>query len=548
MQLVEQGKIHLDDPLNEHLPPSLQIPDEGFRKPILIRDLIDHTAGFEDSALGHLFVERPERLLPLDKYLARYRVHRAREPGQIQIYSNYGGALGGALVSHVSGMAWEDYVEQRIIQPLGMGAATFRQPYSEPLGRALGLPSPMDPVMEAHLTYGFRRGASGLEVGPREYTADFPAGALVASATNMAAYMSALLFPDVMERAGVLKAQTLLSMRTPFFRGPAGFGDMRYGFQPIAMPGDLEAFGHGGDAIYQVATMTLIPSRGLGIFVVANTASGRELTIRLRQYVASKFLGAELAPPVYGARAREEAVSYTGDYLNLRRAYFRTERGLYDLLIGAISVSASPNGDLQIGSLLNKPRWLVPMGGGVYRDRNGPDQIAFRPMGSEVGLYEPYGETAWERVGYFASAGWAMLIIALTLSAALIGLGSAVRRIVTRRSDRGFEVYGTRMLAASAAAWLVGFAFFAVFLAKALTNANLLEIIWWYPSTALICSCWAFAVAATLTVASVPSLAVVARSNGWSIWRRGAHALEVLIFIACAATFWRLGFIGFSGW
>src|SRR5882757_4162469 len=468
MQLVEQGKIRLDDPVNLHLPADLQIPEEGFSKPILIRDLIGHTSGFEDSALGHLFVQRAESLLPLEAYLARFRVHRAREPGTVQVYSNYGAALGGAIVAHVSGMAWEDYVEQRIIQPLGMGAATFRQPYSQNLAKAHGLPAPMPQVSEMHLTDGFRRGTAGLEAAAREYTSDVPAGALVASSTNMAAYMGALLNPQVMEHAGVLTAQTLLSMRIPFFKGPAGFGDMRYGFQAIALAGDLEAFGHGGDAIYQVATMTLIPSRGLGIFVVANTASGRELTIRLRQYVASKFLGAELTPPVYGARAREEAVSYAGDYRNLRRPYFRTERGLYDLLIGAISVSASPNGDLQISSLLNKPRWLVPMGGGVYRDRNGPDQIAFRPMGSEVGLYEPYAETAWERVGYFASAGWAMLIIALTLSAALIGLGSTVRRIVTRRSDRGFEVHGIGMLAASAAAWLVGFGFFAVFLAKGL--------------------------------------------------------------------------------
>ena len=36
MQLVEDGKLSLDDPINDHLPPELRIPDEGFRKPILI--------------------------------------------------------------------------------------------------------------------------------------------------------------------------------------------------------------------------------------------------------------------------------------------------------------------------------------------------------------------------------------------------------------------------------------------------------------------------------------------------------------------------------
>ena len=548
MQLVEQGKIRLDDPVNLHLPAGLRIPVDGFRKPVLIRDLIDHTSGFEDSALGHLFVQRAESLLPLETYLARFRVHRAREPGTVQVYSNYGAALGGAIVARVSGMAWEDYVEQRIIQPLGMGAATFRQPYSEDLAKAHGLPPPMPQVVETHLTDGFRRGGAGLEAAAREFTSDVPAGALVASSTNMAAYMGALLNPQVMERAGVLKAQTLLSMRTPIFNGAAGFGDMRSGFQAIALPGDLEAFGHGGDSIYQVASMTLIPSRGLGIFVAANTASGRGLTIRLRQDLATKFLGATLAPPVYGSQAYREAASFAGDYRNLRRAYFRTERGLYDLLIGAIAVSAAPNGDLMIGSFLDKPRLLVPMSDGVYRDIKGPERIAFRPLNGQTGLYEPYLHTAWERVGYFESPGWAILVIVLTLFAAVVALGGAFRRIVVRRPAEGFEIYAARVVAAGAVAWLTGFALFAMFLAKGLTASNIAEIMWWYPSAALICSCWAFAAAAALTVASVPSLAVVARSNDWSTWRRGAHALEVLIFIACAATFWRLGFIGFSGW
>jgi hypothetical protein len=55
------------------------------------------------------------------------------------------------------------------------------------------------------------------------------------------------------------------------------------------------------------------------------------------------------------ARTRSEAASYAGDYRNLRRPYFRTEQGLYDLLIASLSVSAAPNGDLHVRSLLDGP-------------------------------------------------------------------------------------------------------------------------------------------------------------------------------------------------
>ncbi len=63
MQLVEQGKISLDDPINQRLPNSLRVPDEGFRNPILIQHLMTHSAGFEDSLEG-LFVHDPAQLRP----------------------------------------------------------------------------------------------------------------------------------------------------------------------------------------------------------------------------------------------------------------------------------------------------------------------------------------------------------------------------------------------------------------------------------------------------------------------------------------------------
>ena len=55
MQLAERGQLKLDDPINDHLPDELDVPDEGFEQPIRIVDLMNHTAGFEDILQG-LFV------------------------------------------------------------------------------------------------------------------------------------------------------------------------------------------------------------------------------------------------------------------------------------------------------------------------------------------------------------------------------------------------------------------------------------------------------------------------------------------------------------
>ena len=157
MQLVEEGKLSLDDPINDRPPPALRIPDESFQKPILIRHLMTHTAGFEDS-LEDLFVHHPARLLALDESLAAHRVHRVREPGTLAVYSNYGAALAGALVAHITGEPWQDYAEGHILRPLGMPTATYREPYPDSIAAARGLPQPMAAEVFAKTTNGFSGG------------------------------------------------------------------------------------------------------------------------------------------------------------------------------------------------------------------------------------------------------------------------------------------------------------------------------------------------------------------------------------------------------
>jgi CubicO group peptidase (beta-lactamase class C family) len=547
MQLVEQGKIGLDDPVNRYLPAAAQIPDEGFGQPIRIRDLMSHMPGFEESQWGILFVDRPERLLPLDSWLERYRVHRVREPGQIVIYSNYGGALGGAIVSHVSGMTWQDYADQKIIRPLGMDA-TFRQPYPAALAARLGLPQPMDPGQAARLSDGFHMIGHRLVPARREYTADYPAGALVATPGAMAAYMQALLDPQRMQQAGVLKVSTVLEMRQPLFEGPAGFGDLRHGFGAQGIPGDAVAFGHNGDSLYTAASMTVIPDLGLGVFVSTNTANGEQLALGLKSAIVGRFFGGQLPPAVYGPGAADAARSYAGEYRTLRRPYFRTEHGLYDLLDDTDTVTAKANGDIEIGSLLGSTRRYVPLGQGVYRDAGGAERIAFRPLGGNVGLYQPYRDVAWQRIGLFATPEWAILVMLLTIGASVAGLWLGLRELIGRRAAQRFERYATWSLTGAALTWLVGFVCFIAVLLKGLGADDINEIMWWYPPVALIAACWTFAVAAALTLAALPGIAAVGRANGWSRWRRGLHGVVTAAFLLCAWQLWQMSFLGFSGW
>ena len=120
-------------------------------------------------------------------------------------YSNYSTALAGAIVAQVSGMEYESYVEQNILVPLGLAHTTFREQYTP----TEGLPQPMSAELAAHMAQNIEMRSGAWQAVPHEHIVSMaPAGAAVSTAADMARYMLALLDPQRLEAAGVLKADT----------------------------------------------------------------------------------------------------------------------------------------------------------------------------------------------------------------------------------------------------------------------------------------------------------------------------------------------------
>ncbi|HUO67589.1 MAG TPA: serine hydrolase domain-containing protein, partial [Gammaproteobacteria bacterium] len=217
MRAVEAGKIDLDAPVNGYLPPELRIPDQGFKEPIRVRDLMTHSPGFEDRVLGVLFEAKPENLLSLDDFLARYRPRRVREPGEVSSYSNYGAGLAGAIVEQVNGAKWQGLIERDVINPLGLTHVTGREPYP---ARA-GLPEPLSAELAQDLSKPFRW--NGLTYGERAFeyiTQIAPAGAMSASAHDMATYMLLLLGDGTLDGVTVFGPVAARAFRTPLTKLP----------------------------------------------------------------------------------------------------------------------------------------------------------------------------------------------------------------------------------------------------------------------------------------------------------------------------------------
>lgn len=134
MILVDEGKVKLDDPVEKHLPEFkgqmvIAEKDENhvlLRKPahpITIRECLSHTSGLPFKSA----IEEPT--LDMLALATAVKSHAAAplvfEPGTKYQYSNAGINTAGRIIEVVAGQPFENFLDQRLLKPLGMKDTTF---------------------------------------------------------------------------------------------------------------------------------------------------------------------------------------------------------------------------------------------------------------------------------------------------------------------------------------------------------------------------------------------------------------------------------------
>src|SRR6266403_1803292 len=191
MQQVEQGKIDLDADVNQYL--DFKIPArEG--KPVTMRNLMQHVAGFEEQAKGIL--SNDPKFLRFEALLKQWVPHRVFAPGTTPAYSNYGASLAGYIVQRLSGEPFSSYIEKHIFAPLDMKLSTFRQP----------LPAQLAPLMSK----GYPQASQ--DPIPFELIGPAPAGSLSSPGEDMAHFMIAHLQDGEYNGNRILSAATARKM------------------------------------------------------------------------------------------------------------------------------------------------------------------------------------------------------------------------------------------------------------------------------------------------------------------------------------------------
>jgi CubicO group peptidase (beta-lactamase class C family) len=266
MQLRDEDKLTLDDPLDRHLPEASHAPT--------LRQLLSHLSGLQREVPGEVWetLEMPtrEELLPR---LAE--ADRPLAPGAYWHYSNLAYALLGEVVARVAGAGAEEYLTERVLRPLGMTRTTW---------------TPEGPAAAGYLVDPYS------DVPRREAVIDgravAPAAELWSTPTDLCRWAAFIADPD----PDVLSPDTVEEMRTfqsmvDLVRWRLGYG---LGFALYRVD-DLVFAGHDGAHAGYLAHVSALPPAKAGAAVLTNSGAGvtiSALGIQLSRAVADAF------PPV----------------------------------------------------------------------------------------------------------------------------------------------------------------------------------------------------------------------------------------------------------
>ncbi len=333
MQLVEQGTLDLHTDINTYLT-TFQIP-EKFSEAITLDHLLTHTAGFEDTFTPTI-LNSADALESLDELLTREMPKQVRPPGKVPSYSNFGITLAGYIVEQVSGKSFEQYVEDEILNPLGMEHSTFRQP----------LPNDLSPKMSK----GYHYIDNVFIDQPFEIITVFPVGSLSATATDMAKFMIAHLNNGIYDGNRILQVETAQEMHSQHFTVHPQLPGMCYGFYETNF-NNQSIISHDGDTILFHSSLVLLPEHNLGFFVSYNSYNGYAAYSEFLSTFLDRYFPAPSYSTVQPLLGFEERVHrFTGNYLSNRRPYVSFDKAAlildYDNYI--IKITANPNGTIQI--------------------------------------------------------------------------------------------------------------------------------------------------------------------------------------------------------
>lgn len=297
--------MDLDAPVRKYVP-ELKLADPKAQAIITPRHLLSHSSGiqgdyFEDHGRGDDCIER---------YVASLsQIGHIHAPDAMFSYCNSGFTLAGRLIEKVTGLAYHEALQQRLLGPLGLRSTTVLA--DEMLAH---------PYAVGHVRAGPR---GTLEVPPRVLMArsSAPAGSLTSATPGDVLGFVQLHLNDGRSPEGtvVLSAHGVRQMQEPTYRLPGVYDNyVGLGWMLQTWSGE-RVLGHTGGTIGQLSFLQVMPDRPFAVFLATNSETGAGLWKELGRWLFAELVGVE-KPGVPRPGDKEPALElsrYVGCYERL---------------------------------------------------------------------------------------------------------------------------------------------------------------------------------------------------------------------------------------
>lgn len=399
LQLVNQGKLSMQDPVRQLVPEVWFDNRWEDTDPVRVVDLLEHTTGWDDMHFSEYAKDAPNISLrdALD-FSHQSRISRWK-PGTRMSYCNSGPAVAAMIVEKITGQRFEDYVQQHFFAPIGMKTATYFQPGAE---RATTLYHADGKTPYPYWNILFR-----------------PAGSINASANDMASYLAFFLHRGEVNGVPVLPATALDRIEAPSRNWAAQAGlKAGYGLYNYTSINDGLVFhGHNGGVEGGLTTLAYLPEHGVGFFFSINTGNGeasRNIRNAIRAYIARG-----LTKPVLPAIAAlpNDTETHVGWY---EPASPRNENmHFFDRLFGLTRFSFD-NGKLISKAITQQETTFVAVSGNLFRLMADPIATVALITPNSEGVFIEAGTTmkripTWQAYGEIALVAWLALASALII-------------------------------------------------------------------------------------------------------------------------------------
>lgn len=329
-QLLSERRIDsIDDPANKYLK-RLQLP-RRFGRDITIRELLTHSAGFEERGWGIGKSDSVQPPAPGDYITARLPAI-VRAPGSRIVYANIDPPLLGVLIEDITGQTLRDYLRRNVLDPLGMRDTELVY----------------DPTAPRLIkSYGLRADGS-FAPPPHDINVPFyaPTGSIHTTSRDMAKYIAAQLGA----RPDILPAQLLRSLHSPLKRNAPGLDALGMFFFIGDWNGERTLEHAGAFSGFQ-SELILIPDRKIGIFyswagAPASGSSAAPLQLgTLSAQVYSLLIGPHRDPRPLARQP--DLTPFLGRYWRERRPHTTPETLV--ALTDVMDVARHPERGLMIG-------------------------------------------------------------------------------------------------------------------------------------------------------------------------------------------------------